>query len=344
MRIGIAFDLKSDVARRAGEPDDIAEEYESAETIAGVAAALKLLGHEPFELGGGGRFARVLLERSEAGTIDLVFNNAEGRGSRSREAQVPALCEILGVPYTHSDPLALALSLDKAMTKRVALGHGIPTAPFCLVATLAELESAEVPPFPVVAKPDHEGSSMGIGRGSICRDARELSECVARLLRDYRQPVLVEAFLPGAEVTVGIVGSGAAASAIGAMEIAPRRPPFLYSLDVKRNYLEEVDYHVPPRLPRETMSAAERTALAAYRALGCRDVARVDIRLDAAGRPCLLEVNPLPGLDPVRGDLPILCSRLGIPYERLIATIVDGAIARANLSPAEEKHGLHRRA
>jgi D-alanine-D-alanine ligase len=262
---------------------------------------------------------------------DLVFNMAEGQGSRSREAHVPAACEMLGVPYTHSDPLTMALTLDKSMTKRIAASHGIATAPFCVIERSADIEEARLPPFPVIAKPNREGSSMGIRRDSICRDRAALVRQIENLLSDYRQPVVVESFLPGPEVTVAVLGNGADARALGAMEIAPRDgsgAAFIYGLETKRNYLSEVDYHVPPRLAAPTIAAIEETAAAVYRVMGCLDVARIDLRLDAAGRPCLVEVNALPGLDPVRSDLPILCGRLAIPYQALIDRIIGHAAAR----------------
>jgi D-alanine-D-alanine ligase len=334
MRIGIAYDLKKDFAACGGAPDDLFEEYDSEETVDAIAAALRAAGHEPVKLGGGRRF----IERTMKTDVDLVFNIAEGRGSRSREAHVPAACEMLGIPYTHSDPLTLAVSLDKEIAKRLVASHGVATAPFCLLERPEDLAHARLPSFPVIAKLDCEGSSMGIRRHSRCDTREELEAQLGALFAGYRGPVLVESFLTGLEATVGILGTGASARVIAAMEVAPKKASpegFIYSLEVKRNYLEEVDYHVPPRLPAPALAAIERTALAAYRALGCQDVGRVDVRLDGAGTPCFIEVNPLPGLNPVTGDLPILSGRAGMGYERLIAEIVENARARLALAGAE---------
>jgi D-alanine-D-alanine ligase len=335
MRIGIAYDLKTDFMHDGPHPEDLFEEYDSEETVDAIAAALRAAGHEPVKLGGGRRLLERLL-RPDHG-IDLVFNIAEGRGSRSREAHVPAACEMVGVPYTHSDPLTLAVSLDKAVAKRLVASHGVPTAPFCLIERVEDLATAALPPFPVIAKLDAEGSSMGIRKHSRCETLAELAAHAAALIATYRQPVLVERFLPGVEATVGIIGTGPEARVIAAMEVAPKRvsrEAFVYSLEAKRNYEEEVDYHVPPRLAAASIAAIERTALAAYRALGCQDVGRVDVRLDAEGTPCFIEVNPLPGLNPTTGDLPILARRSGISYERLIAAIVESALARARVPVA----------
>jgi D-alanine-D-alanine ligase len=300
--------------------------------VDGIASALRAAGHDPVKLGGGRRFLEQALAASRPPrTIDLVFNIAEGRNSRSREAQVPAVCEMLSIPYTHSDPLTLALSLDKPLANRMAASYGIPTPPHVCVEHLADLDALPLPPFPVIAKPAWEGSSMGIRRHSRCENRGALQEQVASLLAQYAGPVIVERFLTGIEATVGIVGTGAEAQVLGVMEIAPRHTAtedFIYSLEVKRDYLRQVEYHVPPRLPAAVNDAIARTALGAYRAIGCRDVGRVDVRLDAEGVPCFIEVNPLPGLNPTTGDLPLLAGRLGISYRTLIATIVEKAIER----------------
>lgn len=326
MRIGLAFDLKSDHSAREGGPDDLLEEYDSPATVEAIAGALREDGHAVELLGGGRRFVAALLARPP----ELVFNLAEGRGTRSREAHVPAVCEMLDVPCTHSDPLTLALTLDKALAKRVVASHGLATPRFAVLERAAEVETLALP-FPCIAKPLCEGSSIGIRRSSRASDRAALAREVERLLEDYRQPVLVEEFLPGLELTVGVLGTGAGARAIGAMEIAPRRArpeEFVYSLEVKRDWQNEVEYHVPPRLSRAVLEAALALAVDCHRALCCRDLSRVDLRLDAHGRPHFLESNPLPGLNPETGDLVILARRSGMPYEELVARVVREALAR----------------
>jgi len=311
---------------------DLLAEYDSEETVEGIASALRAAGHEPVKLGGGRKFlAQGLAASGPPRTIDLLFNIAEGWGSRSREAHVPAVCEMLNIPYTHSDPLTLALALDKSLAKRVAASLGVPVPADICVQRLADLDAQPLPPFPLIAKPACEGSSMGIRRHSRCANRDELQAHVAALLAQYAGPVMVEQFLTGVEATVGIMGTGAGARVLGIMEIAPchtATDQFIYSLEVKRDYLREVGYHVPPRLPAALIDAIAQTALGAYRAIGCRDVGRVDVRLDAQGVPRFLELNPLPGLNPVSSDLPILAGRLGISFETLIAGIVEEAIAR----------------
>jgi D-alanine-D-alanine ligase len=332
--IGIAADLRSDFSDAvagAGAPEDRLEEYDSPATVEAIAAALRERGHRPRFLGGG----RVFLETLLAHPPELVFNLAEGTGTRSREAHVPAVCEMLGVPFTGSDPLTLAATLDKAIAKRLVASAGIATARFATVETIDDLARIDLP-FPCIAKPLREGSSIGIRRTSRADDARMLRQEVGRLLEDYQEPVLVEEFLPGAEFTVGILGEGAEARALGVMEIRARGVApenFVYSLEVKRNFRAEVEYHVPPRRPADLVATVEALALASARALGCRDLCRVDVRLGADGAPRFLEANPLPGLAPGTGDVVILADLAGISYTDLIDRVVRTALTRLGRTP-----------
>jgi D-alanine-D-alanine ligase len=334
LMVGIAYDLKADFERAAkrveGElPEDAFEEYDSEATVAALEDALSSNGYQSRRLGSGRSFLSRIM--SEPG--DIVFNIAEGYGTRSREAHVPSALEMLGVPYTHSDPLTLALTLDKAMAKRVAAAAGVPTPRFAVVEHADDARGLDLN-YPRIAKPLFEGSSMGIRKHSRVTNHEDFMELIEQLLRDYREPVLVEEFASGPEFTVGILGSGATASVIGAMEIVPRNcstSEFVYSLEVKRNYLEEVAYHVPPKRPTELVRHVESVALSAYRALGCRDVGRVDVRIGDDGEPKFLEVNPLPGLNPVTGDLVILARGNGISYHELVGRIVDGARQRQSI-------------
>jgi D-alanine-D-alanine ligase len=326
MEVGIAYDLRPDSPDMSG-PDDRHEEYESPETVEAIAAALESCGYRVRPLGGGRALLRELLDRPP----DLVFNMAEGAGTRSREAHVAAVCELLGVPYTHSDPLTLAATLDKSVANRLVASAGIPTPRGQVVESAG---AAIALGFPVIAKPVAEGSSVGLRATSRVDDAEELRPHLERLLRDYRQPVFVEEFCPGAEFTVGIVGTGDGAEAIGVMELVPRDVPverFVYSVEMKRAGPSVVDYFCPPRRPESLLAALVESALAAYRVLGCRDIGRVDLRLAEDGEPCFLEVNPLPGLQPWWGDLVLLAEAYGFGYGELIRTIVDRA---------RERHGL----
>ncbi len=326
MEVGIAFDLRSDFDSRDPGPEDRLEEYDSESTVHGIAAAIENAGCRPRLLGGRRRFLDAVL----AAPPGLVFNLAEGAGSRAREAHVPAVCEMLGIPYTHSDPVTLGLCLDKDLAKRVVASHGLRTPRAGVARSVSDLDGLDLR-FPVIAKPVCEGSSMGVRKSSRVTDAAALRTLVGRLIEDYGGAALVEEFCAGPEFTVAVVGEGAEASVLGVMEIEPKKVPpaeFVYALEVKRDWEDEVAYHVPPPRPAAVVRKIEDLALGACRALGCRDLARVDIRLDGGGEPHFIEVNPLPGINPVTGDVVILARLAGVPYEALIADIVARARRR----------------
>ncbi len=314
MRIGLTFNLKP-----AGAEGDQFEEFDSVETIEALESAIRAAAHEPIRLGWG----LEMLEALARERVDGVFNIAEGVGGRGRESQVPAVLEMLAIPCTGSDALAIALTLDKALAKIVAKSAGIATAPWFVagVPSLLSVPAQDAAPdivFPVFAKPAAEGSSMGITDRSLCRDREELDAAVDRL-SNYG-PVLVEEFLSGDEFTVGIIGG----EVLGVMQVLPRGEDkdFIYSLDVKRDYLNRVDYRLA-----DAPDVAE-VALQVWRAFGLRDVARIDVRSDRNGVANFVEVNPLPGVHPINSDLVILARLAGIPHADLIGRIIDVAIKR----------------
>lgn len=339
MRIGLAFTLKPDAPPAAGAPDDLHEEFDSPDTVRAIADVLRGLGHDAVELGDG----RPLLDALLRAPPDLVFNFAEGSGvSRSREARVPAVCEMLGVPYTGSDPLALAAALDKDVCRRLARDAGVAVPKGFTLAFGAgpyDGEFAEFPPLlaahdltlPVIAKPVCEGSSKGVRSKSLIHTAEEFGPTVLGLWNDYRQPVLVEEFVAGDEVTVGLVGNDPPQT-LGVMRVLPKRPEehFVYSLEVKRDYANRVLYEVPAKLPPAVLQEIEVAAHTVFGVLGCRDVARADFRV-RDGVPYFLEINPLPGLNPETGDLCVMAAGLGVPHPELIRMIVDAAISRYGL-------------
>ena len=312
MRIGIACTLKPSGPLPAGAPDDLNEEFDSPVTVTAIADVLRSLGHTVVELGDGRGFLEAVLKNPP----DLVFNFAEGAGvSRSRESRVPAVCEMLGIPCTGSDPLALGVALDKDMTRRIAESHGVTVPKGITLAPIAgdyDGDFAEFPPIleeagltlPVIAKPTSEGSSKGIRNRCLIKTAAEFGPTVVDLWKQYQQPVLVEEFIAGDEVTIGLVGNDPPQS-IGIMQVIPKQvaaADFVYSLEVKRNWHDAVEYVAPARLPRDVTRAIEADAMAVYVGLGCRDVARLDFRV-RDGVPYFLEVNPLPGLTPDFSDL-----------------------------------------
>jgi D-alanine-D-alanine ligase len=322
MRIGVTYDLREDYIA-LGLGDEETAEFDRLDTIKAIESALQDLGFETDRIGN----IHSLVSRLVAGDRwDMVFNIAEGLRGFGREAQVPALLDAYNIPYTFSDALVLALTLHKGMTKRVIRDLGIPTPDFSLVETVSDCDEVHLP-LPLFAKPVAEGTGKGINAASKIRTKKELRSVCERLLSGFNQPVLVEAFMPGREFTVGIVGTGKAARAIGCIEVALRKEaePEAYSYWNKKKYDELVEYLL---VEDEMADRAIQVAVAAWRGLGCRDGGRVDLRADGKGIPHFLEVNPLAGLNPVVSDLPILCTLKGMAYRDLIALIMESALTR----------------
>jgi len=314
--------------------DEFAE-WDSPTTIAAVEAALSRLG-KVVRLEAKEDFP----ERLRQANPDIVFNIAEGFHGVNRESHVPAICEFYGIPYSGSDPFTLTLCLDKARTKETLTFHGIPTPRFAVVERVEGLGAVtEQLAFPLFVKPLHEGSSKGITDANLCFDRGHLSRQTAFLLENYRQPVLVEEYLPGKEFTCAVVGNGDEAVVLPIVgmnfETLPKGALPIYSFDAKfvwdrpENPLDI--FQCPARITRELQASIERVTLDAFRVLGCRDWARIDVRLDASGKPNVLEVNPLPGILPDPADnscLPKAARAAGIGYEELIQNCLKYAAAR----------------
>jgi D-alanine-D-alanine ligase len=314
--------------------DEFAE-WDSPTTIAAVESALSHLG-KVVRLEAKEDFP----ERLRQSRPDIVFNIAEGFHGVNREAHVPAICEFFGIPYTGSDPFTLSLCLDKARTKETLTFRGVPTPKFAVVEALSEIESrtAELR-LPLFVKPVHEGSSKGITDANLCWDRAHLLRQTEFLLENYKQPVIVEEYLPGKEFTCAVLGNGSGATVLPIVgmnfDSLPKGALPIYSYDAKfvwdrpENPLDI--FQCPARITRELQASIERVTLEAFRVLGCRDWARIDVRLDAAGVPNVLEVNPLPGILPDPADnscLPKAARAAGIGYEELIQSCLKYAAAR----------------
>ena len=330
----------SPAATVAAVPADEFAEWDSPETIAAVERALAACG-TVIRLEANADFP----ERLRAERPDIVFNIAEGLHGVNREAHVPAICEFFGIPYSGSDPFTLSLCLDKARTKETLAFHGVPTAPFFLVrdaGDIPELKRRGLA-LPLFAKPVHEGSSKGITERNFCRTARELEETVAFLLETYAQPVLVETYLPGQEFTCAVLGNGRTARVLplvgmnfaslpeGALPIYGYEAKWIW--DRPENPLEM--FECPARVGDALTAAIERVTLDAYRVLGCRDWSRIDVRLDAAGVPNVVEVNPLPGILPNPEDnscFPKAARAAGLSYDELIQSCLRLAAERQGVA------------
>lgn len=324
MRIGMTYDLRSDYLAMGMSMEETAE-FDKEDTIAGIEGALRDLGYETDRIG----HAKALVRRLEAGDRwDLVFNICEGLQGVAREAQVPAILDLYGVPYVFSDPLVLALTLHKGMTKRVVRDAGVPTSDFCVYESVEDLADLRFG-APFFVKPVAEGTGKGCSAKSIVRDRADLAGVCNDLVARFRQPALIEPYLGGREFTVGVTGTGRQAKVVASMEIVllSNAEKGVYSYDNKGNYEDRVVYRAcDPADP--VAAAAERVSLDAWRALGCRDGGRVDIRCDDAQNPMFLEVNPLAGLNPKDSDLPILARMANVSYTELIGRIMASAVAR----------------
>jgi len=313
---------------------DSEAEFDEPETVEAISVALKNGGFETIVLDAGDGFPQKL----ETAMPDIVFNIAEGRSGRSREAQIPAILEYYEVPYTGSDAATLSVSLDKAMTKRIVQSCGIETPAFCVISN-GTLELPCDLPFPALVKPNAEGSSKGVSDDCVAKDIPRLYELVDRLARDCTGDLLVEQYIDGREFTVGIIGNGHGIRVFEPMEIIYRKlrgDYKIYSYEVKQNYRDYISYKCPPDLPSELITKMKRDAETVYETLGCRDFARVDFRLSEDERIFFIEINPLPGLAPDYSDFPMLADYNGINYDNLIRAILNCALKRYGMKVMEK--------
>ncbi len=350
MHIALLANLKKNAPTWPGMPPDRWDDLDSEETIQAILEALEAGGHRATFLEGD----ETLLDTIRQVKPDLCFNICEGHWGDGREAQVPALLEMLRIPYTGSQVLTLALTLDKPMTKRVLSYHGLPTPPFQVFERLTEPLDPELR-FPLFVKPSREGTGMGVSAESIVHDESQLRAQLERIFERYDQPVLVERFVEGREVTVGVVGNlrSPVAWRVPEDEEAPRVrkglhffPPLevdmaayppeeagIYTSRIKVEMAHDFHCLCPAPLREDQVERLTWLTAAVFRVTGCLDVARVDFRLDAndGDKPYILEVNPLPGLNPGYSDLCLEAAADGWTYEQLINEIVNLAAERYGL-------------
>ena len=330
LHVGLTYNLKRSVP--GAVPDDQAE-YDSMDTIFAIRAALERL---PCRV--------TLLEADEtlpakliAHRPDIVFNIAEGRGGRGREAQVPAILSFLGIPFTGSDETTLCICLDKALAKKLVAREGVKIPLFRVVGP--EGSSRGRVGFPAIVKPNAEGSSKGISDLAVVQSARALRELLRKNLTLYGQEMLVEQYIPGREFTVGILGNGRDIRVFEPMEIvylSQDVPYQIYSFEVKQNYQKYIRYDSPADIPASLRQEMIDTALKIFTLLGCRDFGRIDFRLSPAGELYFIEINPLPGLAPGYSDYPMLAEFDGLSHEALVQGVLTSAIKRLGLKPAAE--------
>jgi D-alanine-D-alanine ligase len=340
--VGLLYNLKKHIEVRPAAPPDALAEYDSTETVAAIEAALRSAGHDVIPL----EADTTLLDTVRRAAPDICFNIAEGLHGDARESHAPALLEMLRIPYTGSRVLAHAISLDKGAAKHMWRDAGLPTTPFQVLRHGDERVNGPLQ-YPLFIKPLREGSGMGIDSGSIAANERQLRERVSWLIRTYRQPALVEAYLPGREFTVGLIGNGRTAHArlrpdiydsagyhlFPVLEIDPTigAGRGVYNTAAKAYVPGEhgaPTYTCPAAIPGDLVAELKRLAVAAFQAIDALDVGRVDFRLGRDGRSYLMEINTLPGLNPLVSDLCIMARAESFPYDDLINEILQLAVER----------------
>jgi D-alanine-D-alanine ligase len=319
MKVGLTYDLRSWYIDRGYSMDETAE-FDKQETVDAIDNSLKQMGHETEPIGN----VFQLIEAIAAGKKwDIVFNIAEGLYGDGRESVVPAILDQYKIPYVFSGPVIMGLSLNKHLAKLVVEAAGVPVSPGCLITELKDLNKCNLK-YPLFVKPVSEGTGKGITEKSLVNSYAELAKMVEWILTEFRQPALVEEYLPGREFTVGVVGYKDEAAAIGGMEVmtANNLP---YSVEVKENYQNYCKYKP---LDSDIIDECKSVALSAWKALNAVDAGRVDLKADRNGKICFIEANPLAGLNPIHSDLPILSRMYGIEYQTLMEMIMKAAIKR----------------
>lgn len=332
LAIGVLYNLKKGLQ---GRTEDCEAEYDSIETVHAIQAALTQGGAQVYLMEAAPDLPDKLLQTP----IDLAFNIAEGFHGRGREAQIPALLNMLGIPFTGSDETTLCLALDKALTKRLLATYHIRTPRYAL---LEPEDARRLPPlrYPVIVKPNAEGSSKGISGASVVQSPQELRVLFRKNLALYGEAMLAEEYIEGREFTIGLLGNGRELRVFAPMEICYKQPTqgdfHVYDYTVKQDYQRYVSYACPAALEAVQEQAMAKMARRAFEALGCRDFARADFRMAADGKIYFIEINPLPGLAPGYGDYPMLAAFCGVPYDTLVQSVALAAVRRCRLMPARE--------
>ena len=325
--VGVVYNLKKGIHTEAVDSE---AEYDHIETVYGIQQALEKGGLNVVLL----EADRDLPDKLQTTNIDIAFNIAEGFTGRGREAQIPALLNMMGIPFTGSDETTLCLALDKTLTKRLLNTYHI-TSPKSLEAPPGGAIHLSNIKFPVIVKPNAEGSSKGISNISVIENKTDLSAALKKNFELYQENMIIEEYVEGREFTVGILGNGKDTHVFSPMEIIFQRPTqgdyHVYSFSVKQEYKKFVKYSCPPELPEETLHEMTQTARKVYEIMNCHDFARMDFRLSKTGKLYFIEINPLPGLAPEYSDYPMLAAFCGMPYDTLVLEILKAAAKRLNI-------------
>lgn len=327
LRIGLTFNLKKNTVT---DVEDEEAEYDSVDTVFAIKNALE-----------GDNCYVTLLEATEElptklneNKPDIVFNIAEGIGGRGREAQIPAILNMFGIPFTGSDETTLCIALDKALTKRLLSTYHVRTPKYQVISKNSVKTNLSIK-FPVIVKPNAEGSSKGISDAAIVSNKEELNKLIKTNMSMYKQDMLVEEYIAGREFTVGILGNGHDLKVFPPMEIVyidKQNKYNIYSYQVKKDYKKLIQYECPAKLDRETEATMLKVARRVYEALNCRDFARIDFRMSEEGQIYFIEINPLPGLAPGYSDFPMIAEFNGMDYDSLVREILRNALKRHSLN------------
>jgi D-alanine-D-alanine ligase len=331
MKIAITCNIK---VKDNTKPADFFSEFDSRETIEAIAAALRKIGHSVDVVEAADHPDKILAHLTK-NRPEMVFNIAEGKSGKFRESEIPAILDFLRIPYTGSNTFVLALALNKALTKKILLAENIPTPRFQLFVKGDEEVDSGLK-FPLIVKPNCEGSAKGIHLSNVVKDRESLLKKAREVIRLYNHEALAEEFIEGREFTVGILENGKAL-VLPILEIdfstCSRSGEFFYSWRMKEYQGDEAQglvptFRCPAPLDKETETKIKEVALKTHRAVGCLDISRTDIRLDANNVPYVLEINPLPGLSPKESNFPLMAYAAGMRYDDIIEAILLSASER----------------
>lgn len=329
MKIGLTYNLKSDMKLSENDPADLNAEFDSEETVGYIASAIESGGHQVKKIG----HVFNLLKQISSLDVDIVFNIAEGFNGRNRESQIPMVLELYGIPYVGADALTLGVTLDKIAAKKCFIADGLPTAPYFCADSTKDLAKLSTFGYPLIVKPRYEGTSKGLTEKSRVENLQELTEQVDLITKTYKQSALVEKFIRGMEFTVPVLGNE-----------DPKAMPACQvqidgKLDLGNEFFtfarvsakdESLQYAVPARISKELAQTLQDLAIKAYKSVDCRDFGRVDFRVDEKGNPYILEINPLPSLG--KTDVfNMFPEVIGSTYQKVVNEILNNAILRYGL-------------
>jgi len=329
VKIALAYNLKE---KDDTKPADYFSEFDSDETINSIISALRKKGHsiDAVDVGREDIFSYFRKNR-----VDMVFNIAEGKAGKFRESEIPAILDYLNIPYTGSNTFSLALALNKALTKKILVAEDIPTPRFQVFVKGNEELNPDLK-FPLIVKPNREGSAKGINLSNVVTSEEGLFKKIKEIRNIYKQEALVEEFIDGKELTVGVLENGKT-TVLPILEIdfssCGKSGEYFYSWRMKE-YQGDSElgltptFHCPARLDNQTEARIQEVVLKTHRAVGCFDISRTDIRLSKDNIPYVLEINPLPGLNPTESNFPIMAYAAGMQYDDLIEAILISALER----------------